>query len=256
MSVSGSNAFSLGGEVALITGGGSGIGFGIAQAMVDAGASVVITGRRRSVIEEAAARLGKRASCIAADVTDPDAAGRLVAHAVSTFGSLSILVNNAGIHLKKPIEETGREEFSRVLQTHVEAGFLLARESVPVLRTHGYGHILFIASLTSFLGLSELVAYSTAKAGQTGMVRCLAVELAGDGIRVNAIAPGWIESEMLNQSLESDEQRKKKILGRIPGGRVGKPGDIGNAAVFLSSPAGRYINGVVLPVDGGALISL
>lgn len=250
------NDFRLDGEVALITGGGTGLGLGIAQSMVAAGASVVITGRRESVLQEAVATLGERSSYIAADVTGNGAARELVTEVVARHGTLSVLVNNAGVHLKKPLEETEDDAFNEVMRTHVDAGFRLSRESVPVMRSLGHGHILFIASMASFLGMPKVVAYSAAKSACAGMVRCLAVELAEQGIRVNGIAPGWIESVMLRQALDADPPRKQKVLARIPSGTFGAPRDIGNAAVYLSSPAARYVNGVVLPVDGGAVIAL
>ncbi|TVQ22501.1 MAG: glucose 1-dehydrogenase [Spirochaetaceae bacterium] len=250
------NDFRLEGEVALITGGGTGLGLGMAEAMVRSGAHVVITGRRESVLKDAVGRLGSNASYIVADVTESGAAERLTAEVVARHKTLSILVNNAGIHLKELIEDTSEDEFARLMHTHVNAAFLLSREAVPVMRKNGHGHILFIASMASFIGMPKIIAYSAAKSAQTGMVRSLAVELGSDNIRVNGIAPGWIESDMLNQALNADPPRKQKITGRIPGGQFGLPRDIGNAAVFLSSPAARYINGVILPVDGGALISL
>ena len=248
--------FRLDGETVLITGGGTGLGFGMADAMTRAGASVVIVGRREPVLKDACAALGERTSYIVADVTRSDTANALVAEVVERHGALSVLVNNAGVHLKKPVEETTDAEFSGVLQTHVESAFRLARESIPVMRAHGHGHILFIASMATFIGMAKVIAYTAAKAAYGGMVRSLAVELGCDGIRVNGIAPGWIETVMLRQALDSDEPRKMKILGRIPGGRFGNPADIGNASVFLSSAAAQYISGVILPVDGGALITL
>ena len=254
--MSGSNAFRLDDQVALITGGGTGLGFGIARAMIDAGASVVITGRRESVLQEAAARLGERASFVVADVTGSGAAREVVDHVLNRHSTLSILVNNAGVHLKKNIEETAETEFAAVMNTHVDASFRLSQEAVPVMRRHGFGHILFIASLTCFIGMPRTIAYSAAKSAHTGLVRSMAVELGPQHIRANAIAPGWIQSDMLNQSLDADPERKRRVVSRIPGGEFGAPADIGYAAVYLSSPAARYVNGVVLPVDGGALISL
>lgn len=248
--------FRLDGEVVIITGGGTGLGLGMARAMVDAGASVMLTGRRKTVLEHAVQQLGERASFFVADVTRDDSAPDVVNRTLERFGTVTILVNNAGIHLKKTLEETTPAEFQAVMQTHVNGAFALSREVASIMKRRRHGHILFIASMASFIGLREVVAYTAAKAAHTGMVRALAVELGGDGIRVNAIAPGWTESDMLNQALDKDPARKQKILGRIPGGHFGLPEDIGYAAVYLSSAAAKYVSGVVLPVDGGALVSL
>lgn len=248
--------FRLDGEVGIITGGGSGLGFGMAQAMIDAGASVVLTGRRETVLQQAVQRLGERASFVVADVTHHGSAPEVVSETLKHYGTLTILVNNAGVHLKKQLEHTSAQEFDTVMQTHVNGAFALCREVTPIMKQQRHGHILFIASMASFIGLPEVIAYSAAKAAHTGMVRSLAVELGEHGIRVNAIAPGWTESDMLHQALDADPGRKQKILARIPGGAFGLPQDIGYAAVYLSSPAARYVSGVVLPVDGGALVSL
>lgn len=247
--------FSLDGETALITGGGTGLGFGIAQCMAAAGAKVVLVGRRQDELSRAAAQIGPRALFIAHDVTRLDEAGKLIATAEKLAGTpISILVNNAGIHLKKTAVETSPEEFQSVLTTHVCAAHALSAAIVPGMIARGRGNILFTASMASLFGIPFVFAYSAAKSAYLGMVRALATEVSGKGIRVNAIAPGWIESPMLRKALNSDAARSEKILGRTPMGRFGQPVDIGNAAVFLCSPAAQFITGVVLPVDGGVSI--
>jgi len=247
-------AFSLSGQLALITGGGTGLGFGMAQAMLGAGARVVITGRRREILDEAVRALGEGAFAFEHDVTDAAGAGALVERIEQALGPISILVNNAGVHLKKPLAETSFEDFNRVLATHVGGAFAMTRAAVPSMKRHGGGSVVFIASMASFMGLPDLVAYSTAKSAYLGMVRSLATELAPDGIRVNGIAPGWIETPMLHQALDNDPGRWAKIISRTPQHRFGAPSDIGLAAVYLCSPAAGFVNGVVLPVDGGAVI--
>jgi len=167
---------------------------------------------------------------------------------------LSILVNNAGVHLKKPLVNTSEAEFQAVLNTHVMGAFRLSRAAAGKMIPQGTGAILFIASMTSLIGMPNVVAYSAAKAAYLGMVRSLACELSPGGVRVNAIAPGWIDTPMLHQALDGDSARKARILERTPMGRFGDPEDVGWAAVYLCSPASRFLTGVVLPVDGGASI--
>ncbi|MCZ2077704.1 MAG: glucose 1-dehydrogenase [Bryobacterales bacterium] len=246
--------FSLAGETALITGGGSGLGFAIASAFVQAGAKAVIVGRRQRVLEQAVAKLGDRAAFAVHDVTLTSLADDLVQRVSEINGPVSLLVNNAGVHLKKPFLDTTEDEFRYVLETHVTASYALTRATARSMAERGHGTVLFIASMTSFIGMPQVIAYTAAKTAVSGLVRGLAAELSPLGVRVNAIAPGWIESPMLNQALNGDPERKQRILDRTPMGRFGDPGDIGAAAVYLCSAAGRFVTGVVLPVDGGASI--
>ncbi|HEV2326116.1 MAG TPA: glucose 1-dehydrogenase [Terracidiphilus sp.] len=247
-------AFSLAGELAIVTGGGTGLGFAMASCLAATGARVVITGRRVAVLEEAAKKLGPSVTSERFDVTDFGAAPEFIAKVEERYGTATILINNAGIHVKKAIEEHTVEDFHRVLATHVEGAFALTRAAVPGMKRAGHGSILFIASMSSFIGMPGIVGYSAAKSAYLGMMRSMAAELGASNIRVNAIAPGWIETPMLRQALDGDPKRKQKILDRTPEHRFGSPEDIGWAAVFLCSPAASFINGVVLPVDGGASI--
>jgi NAD(P)-dependent dehydrogenase (short-subunit alcohol dehydrogenase family) len=246
------SAFNLAGQTALITGGGTGLGFGMARCLAAAGAKVVLVGRRKDELARACAEIGANAFRLVGDVTKLDAAAALVDQAETLGGPVSILVNNAGVHLKKPAVETSDEEFANVVQTHVFGAFALTREAGKRMVARKSGCVLFTASMVSLMGIPLVVAYSAAKSAYVGMVRTLAVEWGPHGVRVNAIAPGWIGSAMLEQALAGDPTRKAKILGRIPPGKFGEPDDIGWAAVYLASPAAKYVNGVVLPVDGGA----
>jgi len=247
--------FNLRDETALVTGGGSGLGLGIARCMAEAGARVVLVGRREPELRAACAGIGAAASHVVFDITRLDAAADLVRQAEDAAGSrISILVNNAGLHLKKPAAETTPEEFQSVLTTHVCAAHALCRAVLPGMCDRGHGSILFTASMASLIGVPLVIAYSAAKSAYLGMVRSLAVEVSGRGVRVNAIAPGWIETPMLRKALAGDEARANKILNRTPMGRFGEPADIGWAAVYLASPAAMFVTGVVLPVDGGASI--
>jgi gluconate 5-dehydrogenase len=247
-----SQAFRLDGQTALITGGGTGLGLGMARSLIAAGARVVLVGRRKEKLAQAKDDLGQNAFTLVGDVTRLAGSEELVRSVEKMAGPISILINNAGIHLKKPAEQTMDEEFAGVLQTHVFGAFALTREVGRRMLERGSGSILFIASMASFMGVPNIVAYTTAKTACVGLVRALATEWGARGVRVNAIAPGWIESDMLEQALSGDPARRAKILSRTPLGCFGKPDDIGWAAVYLSSPAARFITGVVLPVDGGA----
>jgi NAD(P)-dependent dehydrogenase (short-subunit alcohol dehydrogenase family) len=248
------NEFSLKGETALITGGGSGLGFGIAECFVAAGARVVLVGRRTDVLEKAAKKLGKSATIQTHDITALDENENLIRWTSENVGPISILVNNAGIHLKKPAVETTTGEFNSILQTHVVAAFSLTRAVLPQMIHRKHGNILFTSSMASLFGIPMVVAYSAAKSAYLGMVRSLATEVSSQGVRVNAIAPGWIESDMMLNALNGDPNRSRKILGRTPMNCFGTSRDVGLAATYLCSPAARFVTGVLLPVDGGVSI--
>lgn len=247
--------FNLTGQTALITGGATGLGFGMARSFVAAGAQVVLAGRREDELKKAVATLGSAASYVRHDVTEHSAAAKLVAAATRAAGSPpSVLVNNAGIHLKKPAVNTTPEEFLSVLNTHVIGAHALTQAVLPGMIARQQGSVIFIASMAALFGIPQVVAYAAAKSAYVGMVRTLAAEVSGQGVRVNAIAPGWIESDMMRQALDGDPARRDKILGRTPMGCFGNAEDIGWAAVYLCSPAAKFVTGVVLPVDGGVSI--
>jgi len=248
------NPFSLKGEVALITGGGSGLGLGMAKSFVAAGAKVVLVGRREAVLKNAVKQLGKAARHEVQDITQLDQTGELVADARKHFGPFTILINNAGIHLKKPAQDITPAEFQSVIQTHVSAAFALTQAVLPDMLRRQHGNILFTASMASLFGVPLVAAYSAAKTAHLGLVRSLATEVSGRGVRVNAIAPGWIESDMMLKALKGDPARAQKVLGRTPMNRFGTAQEVGLAAVFLCSPAAQFITGTVLPVDGGISI--
>jgi len=248
------DVFSLKGELALITGGGTGIGLAVAKAMHAAGAIVVLIGRRETELAAAVKSIGAGASFVAHDITKFELADALVEKVTREFGPISCLVNNAGVHLKKPAIDTTPEEFQSVLNTHIFGAHALTRAVAPGMIQRKHGNIIFMASMASLFGIPLVVAYAAAKSAMIGMIRTMATELSQHGIRVNAIAPGWIESDMLNEALNNDPPRKAKILGRTPMNRFGKAEDIGWAAVYLCSPAAQFVTGVILPVDGGASI--
>lgn len=245
------SVFSLAGRVALITGGGSGIGLEIARCMVQAGATVIITGRRESVLQESVAGLGEGANYLVNDVCDLATLDDLVEQIEITYGPLDILVNNAGINMKKPALEVTDEDFSRIIHTNLNAVFALTRAAAKRMVARRSGTILMISSMAAYYGIDRVVAYAASKSAVEGMVKVLASEFSAQGVRVNAIAPGFIETEMSRTAMNSDPDRRDRAMRRTPMGKFGQPADIGHAAVFLASDGARYITGASLPVDGG-----
>lgn len=246
--------FSLQGKTVLITGGGSGIGFHIAQCMALAGATTILTGRREKLLKDAAAVLGDKAGYIVNDVAQLDALENLVAGVEAAYGPIDILINNAGIHMKKPALEVSDDDFARIVHTNLQAVFALTRTCAKRMVARQSGSVIMISSMAAYYGIDRVVAYAASKAGVEGMVKVLASELSPFNVRVNAIAPGFIETDMMESAMSSDPSRMHKALDRTPMGRFGRSEDIGWAAVFLASEAACYITGVSLPVDGGNAI--
>lgn len=246
--------FSLRGEIALITGGGSGIGLAMAQCMHAAGATVVLVGRREAQLQAAVESLGDRAHFRVHDVTEFAGAAALVEDITAALGPVSCLVNNAGIHLKKSARETTVDEYRQILDTHLLAAHALTRAVLPAMEEAKKGVILYTASMASLFGIPKVLAYTAAKSAMVGIVKGLSTEVAAHGIRVNAIAPGWIETDMMRKAVDADPARRDRILARTPMYRFGQPENVGWAAVYLASPAAGFLTGVTLPVDGGASI--
>lgn len=244
--------FSLSGHHALITGGGSGIGLAAARCMRDAGAAVTIVGSDAAKLARAQAELGD-VSAMAFDVTAVDAAEDFAARVADAHGPVSILVNNAGNTVKKPLDAMTPADFQSVLDVHVSGAFALTRAFLPQIAAQDAGSVLFTASMASFLGIPEIAGYSAAKAALVGLTRSLATELAPRGVRVNAVAPGWIDTPLFQSASAKDPERVDRINRRIPMGRFGTPEEIALAMVYLASPAAAYVTGQVLAVDGGAL---
>ncbi|UHG91905.1 SDR family NAD(P)-dependent oxidoreductase [Spirosoma oryzicola] len=248
--------FSLDGKLALITGGGSGIGFDIAQCMVQAGASVVITGRREQPLQEAVAKLSEGQSKGQAhyrvnDVTVRESLDSLVEEIEATHGPVDILVNNAGVNMKKPALEVSDDDFDRIVHTNLNSVFSLTRACAKRMMARKSGSIIMISSMAAYYGIDRVVAYAASKSAVEGMVKVLASEFSGNGVRVNSIAPGFIETAMSKTAMSGDPDRFARAMRRTPMGTFGKPDDIGWAAVFLASEGAKYITGASLPVDGG-----
>ena len=238
-------------KVAIVTGGGSGLGYAIAQKFVEAGITTIIAGRDKEKLDKAKEQLGEHCHARTCDVSNLASIPGFVSGLLTEFGQIDILVNNAGINLKKEFTEVTDEDFQNIITTNVTAVFSMSREVVKHMLPRETGVIINISSMAAQYGLPKVIAYSASKTAIDGMTRAMAVELSPKGIRVNAIAPGFIYSAMTEKALNSDPERKAKVFGRTPMGHMGQPEDIGNAAAFLVSDAAKYITGVILPVDGG-----
>jgi NAD(P)-dependent dehydrogenase (short-subunit alcohol dehydrogenase family) len=240
-----------GGKVAIITGGGSGIGLAIAEKFVSAGIQTVIVGRDEQKLSDAKAQLGELCYPMPCDVSNLASVPAFIEKVIAQFGQIDILVNNAGINMKKDFTEVTDEDFQSVITTNLTSVFVMSREVVKQMLKQGSGSIINISSMAAQYGLPRVIAYSASKTAIDGMTRAMAVELSPKGIRINAIAPGFIETAMTAKALNSDPERKAKVFGRTPMGFMGQPSDIGDAVLFLATDASKYITGVVLPVDGG-----
>ena len=241
-----------GGKIAIVTGGGSGIGFAIAEKFVANNIKTIIVGRDQQKLNDAKNKLGELSNTIQCDLNDLTSIPNLVNNIIQQHGQIDILVNNAGINMKKDFIEVTAEDFQKILLTNVTAIFSISREVVKhMLEKNSKGSIINISSMASQYGIPKVIAYTASKSAIEGMTRAMAVELSPKGIRVNCIAPGFIATDMSAKALNNDPERKNKVMGRTPMGDLGQPSDIGDAAVFLATDASKYITGVVLPVDGG-----
>jgi len=240
------------GKIAIVTGGGSGIGLAIAEKFVQNNIHTVVIGRDQTKLETAKKKLGGLCETIRFDVNDLSGIPQLIANIIQRFGKIDILVNNAGINLKKEFTEVTDEDFQKVILTNLTSVFVFSREVVKsMIDKKTGGVIIHISSMAAQYGLPKVIGYSASKTAIDGMTRAMAVELSSKGIRVNAIAPGFITTDMTAKAFSDDPDRMNKAMARTPMGKFGLPSDIGDAALFLVSDAARYITGVVLPVDGG-----
>ena len=237
--------------IAIVTGGGSGIGLGIAQKFVKAGIRTIIVGRDEVKLNAALSEIGDGAYARACDLSDLSSIPPFIANLVKEFGQIDILVNNAGINMKKDFVEVTDEDFQKVLTTNLCAVFAITREVVKDMLLREQGSIINISSMAAQYGLPRVNAYSASKTAIEGFTRAMAAELSGRGIRVNCIAPGFIETAMTAKALNDDPARKAKVFARTPMGRMGQPSDIGAAAAYYASADSGFVTGTVLCVDGG-----
>ena len=246
-----SSPFDLTGKTAVVTGGGRGLGRGISEALLDAGADVVVLGRTAlpKSLSLYADRLGRSVSPALVDLGDPDAIDA-TALALLAERKVDILVNNAGMQDRYPAADFPLDAWDRVVSVNLRAVFQLCQLFGRPMLERGEGKIVNLASLLSFQGGLNVIAYAASKGGVAQLTKALCNEWSGKGINVNAIAPGYMETEM-NTALLGDTARLEQLSTRIPAGRWGTPTDIGNVVVFLASPAAAYVHGQILAVDGG-----
>jgi NAD(P)-dependent dehydrogenase (short-subunit alcohol dehydrogenase family) len=253
--------FNLAGKKALVTGGSRGIGRGVVLALAEQGADVIVNFHsHQEEADEVVSKvkeMGRESWAIQADVSQYGEVGKMFAQVKEKWGKLDILVNNAGILSYGEFEKLTEEQWDQVLGVNLKGQFLCAQQAAKLMEINGWGRIINIASISSGgvgVGFLNLTHYTASKGGVVGMTENMALELAKKGINVNAIAPGAIETDMAKGVLD-DEKTKQALLARVPKGRIGQPKDIGAAAAFLSSEEADYVNGVVLYVDGGWLVS-
>ena len=241
-------------KVVIVTGGGRGLGRAISEGFAAAGAHVVLTGRTKATVDEAAAAIcaaGGSALGVAADVASEGDVDALVRAATDAYGRLDILINNAGINpWYKTAEETSLEEWRAVVETNLTGVFLTARAAGRVMLAQGEGAIVNVSSVAGRVALARTTAYCAAKGGVELMTRQLALEWAKKGVRVNAVGPGYFETE-LTEGMRQNPKLAERVTARTPMGRFGHPGELVGACLFLASPAASYITGASLAVDGG-----
>jgi 2-deoxy-D-gluconate 3-dehydrogenase len=245
--------FDLSGKAALVTGGNTGLGQGIALALAEAGADIAVAGMtpaERTVAEVQA--LGRRCVEIRANLATLEPIPRVVEETLAGLGRFDILVNNAGLIRRNDAVDSSEQDWDEVMNVNIKAAFFLCQAAGRHFIAQGGGKIINIASMLSFQGGIRVPSYTASKSGIAGITRLLANEWAAKGINVNAIAPGYMATDNTAQ-LRADPARNNAILERIPAGRWGEPSDLAGAAVFLASAASDYINGAIVPVDGGWL---
>ena len=246
--------FDLKGRVAVVTGGNGGIGLGMAQGLAAAGASVVVAARNPEKSAAAVAALraqGLDSAFVALDVADPNSCRDLVRQTLERFGRLDILVNNAGMSVRKPPQDYAIAEWRAVLDTNLTGAFACAQAVYPAMLGQGGGKIINIGSMMSLFGAAYAAAYSASKGGLVQLTKSLANAWAKDNIQVNAVLPGWIDTELTRDARRQVPGLNERVLGRTPAGRWGRPDDLAGIAVFLAAPASDFVTGAALPVDGG-----
>jgi 2-dehydro-3-deoxy-D-gluconate 5-dehydrogenase len=248
------NPFDLTGRVAIVTGGNGGIGLGMARGLADAGAAVAIVGRNAvksdAVVEEFKQR-GAKAISVLADVTDASAVAAMVERTTREFGRIDILVNNAGINIRKPPHALTLEQWDSVIKTNLTSAFLCSQAVYPAMKAAEGGKIINIGSMMSIFGASFAPAYAASKGGIVQFTRSCAVAWAPDKIQVNAVLPGWIDTDLTKRARQEIDGLHDKVLQRTPAARWGEISDFAGIAVFLSSSASDFVTGTAIPVDGG-----
>lgn len=249
--------FDLTGRVALVTGGNGGIGLGMAKALANAGAKVSVAGRNQEKNESAVkalSALGTEAFGVRADLLEEAACRGAIESTVTRFGRLDILINGAGIALRKPPEAYSVQEWHQVLDSNLTSAFICSQAAHRHMKSAGGGKIISIGSLFSVMGASFAVAYAASKGGLVQMTRALATAWAEDNIQVNTVLPGWIDTDLTRGAREQVPGLNDRVLARTPAKRWGRPADFDGITVLLSGPGSDFITGAAIPVDGGYCI--
>jgi 2-deoxy-D-gluconate 3-dehydrogenase len=246
--------FDLKGRVAVVTGGNGGIGLGMAKGMAEAGALIVVVGRNAAknlrAVDELTA-LGAVADAMVADVSDESSCRAMIGEAARRKGRIDILVNNAGMSIRKLPQDYSLEEWNTVMNTNLTSAFVCSQAVHPVFKKAGCGKIINIGSMTSLFGLPFAAPYSASKGGIVQLTRALATAWASDNIQVNAVLPGWIDTDITRSARKVVPGLHDRVLARTPAGRWGAPADLAGIAVFLASSASDFVTGAAIPIDGG-----
>lgn len=247
-------AFDLHGRVALVTGGNGGIGLGMARGMAEAGAAVAVGGRnagKNAAAVDELKSIGVDAVAVEVDVRDQESCRRMIETTVERLGRLDILVNNAGINIRKQPHEYALAEWHEVLETNLTSAFVCSQLAQPIMARGGGGKIINIGSMMSIFGAPFAAPYAASKGGIVQLTRALATAWAKDNIQVNAVLPGWIDTDLTVNARREVDGLHDRVLARTPAGRWGTPEDHAGIAVFLASPASDFVTGTAIPVDGG-----
>src|SRR6478609_6391950 len=249
-----SNRFDLRGKVAVVTGGNGGIGLGLAHGLADAGADIAVVGRNETKSAAAVADLrarGVKAIAVTTDVTDKAAVAAMIDRVVKELGRIDILINNAGMSIRKPPHELELDEWHKVIDTNLTSAFLCSKLAYPALKASGNGKVINIGSMMSIFGASFATAYAASKGGIVQYTRACANAWAPDNIQVNAILPGWIDTDLTRGARQQVSGLHERVLARTPAGRWGDIDDFAGITVFLASSASNFVTGTAIPVDGG-----
>jgi 2-dehydro-3-deoxy-D-gluconate 5-dehydrogenase len=243
--------FDLTGRVAVVTGGNGGIGLGMAHGLAAAGATIMVAARNSGKAEAAVAALGGNSAFIRLDVADENSCRAMIEQTADRFGRLDILVNNAGTSIRKPPETYTATEWHRVLDTNLTGAFLCSQAAHPIMKRGGGGKIINIGSMFALFGSAYAAPYAASKGALVQLTKSLAAAWAGDNIQVNAVLPGWIDTELTRDARQQVAGLHERVLARTPAGRWGVPEDLAGIAVFLASRASDFVTGAAIAVDGG-----
>jgi 2-deoxy-D-gluconate 3-dehydrogenase len=246
--------FDLRGRVAIVTGGNGGIGLGMAKGLAGAGAAVVVAARNAEKAAAAVAQLkaiSGKAGFVALDVANDASCESMVQATVKQFGRIDILINNAGMNIRKPPQDLSLEEWRKVMETNITGAFACSKAAYPAMKAAGGGKVINIGSMTSIFGVPFAVAYSSSKGAIVQMTKSLATAWAKDNIQVNCILPGWIDTDLTRAARKEVQGLHERVLARTPAGRWGNPEDFAGIAVFLSSKGSDFLTGTAIAVDGG-----